>query len=515
MNRAVIYVRVSSREQAESGYSLDAQVEACRRFVEGNGWTLVGEYVDAGESAKTADRPNFRRMLEQLQDDRSIGYVVVHKIDRFARNLDDHVTIRARFKKWGVRLVSATEGFEDTPTGRMLEGIVASISGWYSENLGQEVKKGMYQKLRSGVWPTFAPIGYLNVRSDTGRKAESRLAVDSERGPLIRQAFELYATGEWSLRRLYDEMNKRGLRTRKGTKLCLSQFAEMLQHNIYVGMVRWGSEEHPGIHEPLVTREVFEKVQHVFQEHDKAAPRLRTHPNQLNGSLVCVSCGSKLSMTLAKGGRFAYFFCTGRARGRTDCKEPYAPVSRVEREVEGIYQQIRVSDEGRQEVAALLDQEIAKRQASRAKAAARYANRLMRLQVERKKLMEALYDDAISKDLFKAEQRRIDAEEAEIKEQLGADKSALEKARDAAGHALELLERCHDTYVAAEEKVRRRWNRAIFKAIYIGEGLVKSFEYREPFPDLLAYAGSSSNSVRSGSPYRIRTGDLSLERAAS
>src|SRR6266508_2840833 len=333
VKRAVIYVRVSSREQAESGYSLDAQIEACRRFVAEQGWTCVGEFVDAGESAKTADRPNFQNMLTQLDADRGIGYVVVHKIDRFARNLDDHVAIRARFKTWGVRLVSATEGFEDTPTGRMLEGIVASIAGWYSENLGVEVKKGMYQKARSGGWPTFAPIGYKNVRVDGSRKAESKLVIDEEVAPLIRQAFELYATGDWSLRRLHAEMTRRGLRTPKAKPFSVSKLAETLQHDVYAGMVTWGGETHPGIHDPLISMDTFRTVQKIFREHDKAGPRIGGHTTCLNGSLVCATCGSKLSVTLAKG-RFPYFFCQGRARQGKDCRERYVPVEGMQRQVE-------------------------------------------------------------------------------------------------------------------------------------------------------------------------------------
>ncbi|MDE3076172.1 MAG: recombinase family protein, partial [Chloroflexota bacterium] len=223
MKRAVIYVRVSSRDQAEGGYSLEAQTEACRRFVNDQGWSLAGEYVDAGESAQTANRPRFQQMLTDLAEERSISFVVVHKVDRFARNLEDHVAIRARFKKWGVRLVSATEGFEDTPAGRMVEGIVASIAGWYSENLGLETRKGMQQKARDGIWPSVAPLGYHNVRRDGGRRAESVLEIDQERAPFIREAFELYATGNWSIKALHTELTKRGLRTRRGTPLSLSK----------------------------------------------------------------------------------------------------------------------------------------------------------------------------------------------------------------------------------------------------------------------------------------------------
>jgi len=499
VKRAVIYVRVSSREQAESGYSLDAQIEACRRFVAEQGWTCVGEFVDAGESAKTADRPNFQNMLTQLDADRGIGYVVVHKIDRFARNLDDHVAIRARFKTWGVRLVSATEGFEDTPTGRMLEGIVASIAGWYSENLGVEVKKGMYQKARSGGWPTFAPIGYKNVRVDGSRKAESKLVIDEEVAPLIRQAFELYATGDWSLRRLHAEMTRRGLRTPKAKPFSVSKLAETLQHDVYAGMVTWGGETHPGIHDPLISMDTFRTVQKIFREHDKAGPRIGGHTTCLNGSLVCATCGSKLSVTLAKG-RFPYFFCQGRARQGKDCRERYVPVEGMQRQVESIYRQIWLSDDGRRELAAKLEREIDAQEGGRAKEATRIARRFAQLEIERTKLMRAYFDDAISVDLLKSEQRRIEIELVEIKGQVNVGKAGLEKAREVLDQALTFLDNCREAYQDAGDDLRRMWNRAIFKAIYVGDGLVKGFEYQEPFGALLAYADSSSKTVRSGSP---------------
>ncbi|MGH3442624.1 MAG: recombinase family protein, partial [Nitriliruptorales bacterium] len=215
MKRAAIYVRVSSKEQAEGGYSIEAQQGACRRFVAERGWLLAGEYVDRGESARTADRPEFQRMLRENATDPA-HFIVVHKIDRLARNVEDHVLVRGQLRKQGTRLVSVTEAIDESPMGRMMENIAASFAEWYSDNLGQEVRKGMTQKARNGIWPSTAPIGYRNVRTGLGRKSESVLEIDSETAPLVREAFELYATGQWTLTTLAAELEKRGLRTRNG-----------------------------------------------------------------------------------------------------------------------------------------------------------------------------------------------------------------------------------------------------------------------------------------------------------
>jgi len=143
VKQAVIYVRVSSREQAEGGYSIEAQLEACRRFAGDQGWIIEDEFTELGESGRTDNRPAFKAMMAMLDEHGHITHLVVHKIDRLARNLADYAAIKARMKKLGIRLVSVSEGFEETPSGRLVEGIMATIAEFYSDNLGQEVRKGM------------------------------------------------------------------------------------------------------------------------------------------------------------------------------------------------------------------------------------------------------------------------------------------------------------------------------------------------------------------------------------
>lgn len=328
MNRAVIYVRVSSKEQAEGGYSLDAQLDVCRRLVAERGWNCLAEYVDAGESARTADRPQFQKMLADLGDDRSISFVVVHQIDRLARNLEDHVGVRALLRRRGVALVSATEGLEDSPSGKLVEGILASIAEFYSANLGQEVRKGMLQKVRNGGWPGPAPVGYQTVRADSGRKAESRLIQDPVMGPLVRDAFEMYGSGECTLSQLHAEMTRRGLRTNHGASITRSSVAQMLRNPVYHGVVRWAGIEQAGTHERLITKDLFDKVQDVLRLHDPAGGRReRKHVHYLTGSIYCATCGSQLCLTVSKGrsAYFSYFFCVGRSQRRTACGEAYIP----------------------------------------------------------------------------------------------------------------------------------------------------------------------------------------------
>ena len=165
--RAVSYLRVSTKEQAErdgdpEGYSIPAQREANKRKAESIGAEIVAEFVDRGESARSADRPELKRMLAFIKTE-PISFCVVHKVDRLARNRADDVEINLALETSNVRLVSATENIDATPSGMLLHGIMSSIAEFYSRNLANEVLKGMSQKARTGGTPGKAPIGYRNA----------------------------------------------------------------------------------------------------------------------------------------------------------------------------------------------------------------------------------------------------------------------------------------------------------------------------------------------------------------
>src|ERR1700683_695186 len=201
MKKCVIYLRVSTLEQAQKdqdpeGYSIPAQREACRRKADSLDAEVVAEYIDRGESARSADRPRLKDMLAKLKADKDIDYVLVHKVDRLARNRDDDFSINLAIRAAGAQLVSATENIEATPSGKLLHGIMATIAEFYSGNLATEVIKGMTQKAKSGGTLTLAPVGYINTSAIVDGHEVRTVVVDPERAPLVKLAFEMYATGE-------------------------------------------------------------------------------------------------------------------------------------------------------------------------------------------------------------------------------------------------------------------------------------------------------------------------------
>ena len=216
MKRAVIYLRVSTSAQAKrnrepEGYSIPAQREACMRKAASLDAEVVSEYVDRGESAKTADRPELRALMERVKHERDLDYVIVHKVDRLARNRYEDATISYTLKAAGIELVSVTENIDDTPFGRFMHVIVAANAEFYSANLTAEARKGLVQKAKTGGTPTRAPIGYLNVRKLIEGREIRTVEIDPERAPHVQWGFTAYATGAYTLQ---DALTDRGLLTR-------------------------------------------------------------------------------------------------------------------------------------------------------------------------------------------------------------------------------------------------------------------------------------------------------------
>jgi len=266
-------------------------------------------------------------MLARIAEDADVGAVVVHKIDRLARNLEDHVAIRALLRRRGVVLVSVTENLEETASGRLVEGIHALMAEFYSANLASEIRKGMGQKAKMGGWPHAAPLGYANVRESIGGRQVAHIVPDPERAPHVGAAFELYATGEWTVERLAAELAHRGLpnrarRDRPVAALGVSAVAALLSNKAYAGVVEWEGVEYPGLHQPLVDTATFHRVQDLLAARAARGTRERRHNHYLKGVLFCGVCGRGLSIQLSKG-RYEYFYCLGRKnRNPTGCREP-------------------------------------------------------------------------------------------------------------------------------------------------------------------------------------------------
>jgi site-specific DNA recombinase len=495
---AVSYLRVSTRDQAyrggeSEGFSIPAQREANRRKAASLGAIIIKEFVDRGASAKTANRPELQNMLEYVTEN-SVDYVIVHKVDRLARNREDDVEINKALGKAGVRLVSTTESIDETPSGMLLHGIMSSIAEFYSRNLANEVVKGMSQKVQGGGTISKAPLGYRNIRTTDSEGREFRtVALDEERAPLMRLAFELYATGNWTLAALADHLADRGLTTLATPRVASvpidgKKLNKLLINPYYKGLVKFRDAYHPGKHEALIDELTWQKVQSVLAAHANGE-RDRKHPHYLRGTVFCGTCGARLGihMTQARGGEiYPYFVCYGRQRSRNSCNQKAVLIEDVEAQVEAQYDRIALKPELRRSVEAMLSEEL--RSASSDSEAQMQSLRREREKLERQrdKLMEAHYEGAVPVDLLRREQERISTSLVNIASKLDAAALRYDDIQSNLRTALDLAEDCGRAYRAAPDDVRRQFNQVFFKRVLVHSDADPEIELAPPFDTLLS-----------------------------
>jgi site-specific DNA recombinase len=493
---AVIYLRVSSKEQAEKdgeaeGYSIPAQREACRRKAASLKAVVIEEFPERGASAKTADRPELQRMLAYIAE-HPVKYVIVHKVDRLARNRADDVAINLAIRQAGAELVSVSENIDQTPSGLLLHGIMSSISEYYSRNLATEVLKGTTKKAERGGTPGRAPIGYLNVRRMVEGREVRTVEVDPVRGPLMAWAFETYAGGEWTIRRLLRELTARGLttapgRSNPGRPLGVSHLHRLLRNPYYIGMVSYRGVVYAGKHEPLATPEVWHEVQKILSAKYLTGEKDREHPHYLKGSIYCGQCGARLIVNHAKGngGCYPYFVCGGRQRDPASCKFRAMRIEQVEAAIVAYYATVQLPEDEVIRLRTFLDQELAKLHSDAEREQGVQERRLRKLQGEREKLLQAHYADAIPLDLLKSEQDRLATAIASAEGRLTAIAADYKTAETNLHKALTRAGDCQAAYDEATSRMRRQFNLTFFKRLIIHDEATVAGELAEPWDVIL------------------------------
>src|SRR5258706_5744013 len=207
-NKAVIYCRVSTKEQAEEGNSLVTQERNCREYAAKYSFDVAEVFVEEGESAKTADRTELQKLLRFCADRKNqISAIIIYKIDRLSRNTDDYSQLRILLKRYGVEIKSTSEYFENTPAGRFMENIIANVAQFDNDVRTERSVGGMRDAVRDGRYVWRAPIGYKNGRVDG--KAN---IMQSDKADLVKKGFELIAEKRYSLNIILNTLSSMGLK---------------------------------------------------------------------------------------------------------------------------------------------------------------------------------------------------------------------------------------------------------------------------------------------------------------
>src|SRR5215831_18136103 len=384
IRKAVAYARVSSKEQEKEGFSIPAQLKLLKDYAVAQGITVAKEYVDV-ETAKQTGRIAFGEMIAHLKAQPSIRVLLVEKTDRLYRNLKDWVTVddlevEIHFVKEGVVLSRGSRSSE-----KFMHGIKVLMAKNYIDNLSEEARKGMQEKAEQGLWPTVAPLGYRNVAGADGKKI---IEPDPESASIISRLFEWYATGTLSLKEAAQKARAAGLVYRKsGTSVPVSTVHATLRNRLYMGEFEWSGRIYYGKHQPLVTRELWERVQGVLDGRHAKKHRRVKHNFAFSGLIACGHCGCSIVGEIKKQ-RYVYYHCTGY-KGR--CDEPYVREETLEWQFSDLLGRLSFDDEALEWVREALH-------ASHADEKREHEGAIERLQAEHKRLqsrLDAMYVDKL------------------------------------------------------------------------------------------------------------------------
>ena len=312
---AVIYARYSSDRQREE--SIEGQLRECSEYAKKNNMTLLGTYVDRALSARTADRPDFQRMIADSAKG-IFDVVLVWKLDRFSRDHYDSAHYKHILKKNGVRLVSIKENISEGPEGIILESMLEGYAEYYSAELSQKIRRGQQDnaiKCMNNGGNT--PLGYYVD------KATGKLEIDPETAPYVLEMFSRYANGE-RLAVIQAEMEHQGLRSKQGNPYSISVLSNLLKNRKYIGEYKYGNVITPGGIPAIIDKELFERVQMRMDANKRAPARAKAQEEYLlTAKLYCGACGRLMVGESGKGSKgvvYHYYKCSG-AKRHLGCKK--------------------------------------------------------------------------------------------------------------------------------------------------------------------------------------------------
>ncbi|MEW6610621.1 MAG: recombinase family protein [Patescibacteria group bacterium] len=407
-----LYARKSTDEDDRQVLSIEAQVTELREFAVKEKLEVVDEFIES-RTAKVPGRPVFNKMIEKIELGGQSG-ILAWNPDRLARNSIDggKIIYLVDTGKIG-SLKFPTFWFDSTPQGKFMLNIAFGQSKYFIDNLAENIQRGIRQKLRRGEYPGLAPVGYLNeLRHHT-------IIKDPERWEGIRRLFEAYATGNYTLEDLQKLSLSLGLVSRRtGKAIVLSKLQEMLKNPFYYGVFRHKGEMYQGVHEPIISKQLFETVQRVMEERGKPRKSKELKPYAFRGIFTCGECGRAITAeTKVKpsGRAYTYYRCTKKNR---ICSQKYVEEGELVEQINHEFQKVALSDDWKEKFLKQWDIDFKELSTSTHASAQNLKAELKTLGERLTRLLDAYLDQTITHEEYASQKQKIINRKVGIKEEL-------------------------------------------------------------------------------------------------
>ncbi len=507
----MIYARVSSKEQEKEGFSIPAQLKLLKDYAAAQGFKVAQEYIDV-ETAKQTGRTSFDEMVAYLKAYPSVRVMLVEKTDRLYRNLKDWVTVdeldvEMHFPKEGMVL-----SHESRSSEKFMHGIKVLMAKNYIDNLSEEARKGMQEKAEQGIWPTKTPLGYRNIIGPDGKKI---IAIDTAVAPIVAKLFDWYASGGISLKEAAKKAQAAGLvYAQSGAKVPASTVHTILRNRLYTGQFEWNGKLIQGKHEPLISIDLWERVQGMMDGRHAKKFKRGKHDFAFSGLIACHACGCAVVGEIKKE-RYVYYHCTGYAdkcQGNpASCRRRYVREGALEAQFTELLGRLKFDDE----VLAWVREAL---HASHADERREHEEAIRRLQGEHRRLgdrINAMYVDKLDGRVDGAFFDKMSAEwrdeQNRCLREIERHEAAEQSYMDEGVQILELARNAQRLFERQEPRQKRRLLNFVLSNCTWEDGEVVA-TFRQPF-DLLAETaaiaarrgtGNTANSAKSD----IWLGDL-------
>lgn len=485
---ALVYARVSSKEQEKEGFSIPAQLKLLNSYAEEQGFRIVKEFVDV-ETAKKTGRIGFKELVALFKKEAGsrrltnpCRILLVEKTDRLYRNLKDFVTLDELDLEIHLVKEGSILSNDSHSSAKFMHGIKVLMAKNYVDNLSEETKKGMVEKAEEGIWPSSAPVGYRNVVNAAGKRA---IEPHPDKGPLVTRLFELYATGQYALRQLSEEFHQAGLFGRKeGAALSRSMLHQLLNNPLYYGEFQWKGVQYKGIHTPLVTKELFERCQEVMGVKGKHRSRHEKYDWAFQGLIYCGHCGGMLTAEIKKE-KYIYYHCARNNEKRT-CPEKFVREEELARQLGQAIAAIRMAPDQLEWVMGALQESHSDERQFHAEAVSRLEKQAHVLRERLSALYVDKLDGKVSSDTYDQLNQRWTVELETVRAQIAQHERTDRSDYEDGAKLLELVQQAVNLYEKQGIKEKRRLlNFVLSNSIWLN-GTLKPV-YRKPF-DMMALA---------------------------
>ncbi len=436
-----IYARKSTDVEDKQVLSIEAQLVELREYAKRENLHIAAEFIEK-KSAKTTGRPTFGKLLAEIE--KNGGNILAWHPDRLARNSVDggQIVYLLDAGKIGT-LKFPSFWFENTSQGKFMLSIAFGQSKYYVDNLSENTKRGLRQKVRLGLYPSHAPIGYINdVRSKT-------VIVNKRLAPVVLAAFELYAQGNQTLENVAVFMKSKGIATKSGKQLTKDQIKRILANPFYYGHFRYCGEVYEGKHKAIIEKRLFDRVQTVIAK--RCHPQKgATAPQVFCGLLTCATCNMAITaekkIKHQKNGNtheYIYYRCTRKHKTIT-CKEPPVTEPDLAAQLSDILQGYALPQDWATTLGKMLDEDEQKAEQSASVFVANAQTRLANLQSKLQRLLDGYLDQDIDQQTYRTRQGELMSEKKSLEEQIGkltlAGKAWVEPMRQWLKQAVSLCE---------------------------------------------------------------------------